>query len=232
MIPLHDFENNRYEMASWMTVSLIFLNALIFAYEALLRFGGDQVFYSFIWRFGFTPGLMMARQGAGAWMSIAATFLHGSFYHLIGNMFFLWTFGPRLEDVCGPWRFLLYYLTCGVLADLVTTIVDPGGMIPGIGASGAIAGVMGAYFLLFPGSRIRTVLLIGFWPVPLRIRAFWFILLWVAFEIPPAMDILFNQTQYHVGHWAHLGGFFAAVLIFFFVRPEVFQRFINGAPIS
>jgi membrane associated rhomboid family serine protease len=91
--------------------------------------------------------------------------------------------------------------------------------------------VLGAYFLLFPGSSIRTLVFIGAWPVTLRIRAFWFILIWVSFQVMPAIDILLTGADYHVGYWAHLGGFFGAALIFFFIRPEVFQRLVNGVSI-
>ena len=126
----------------------------------------------------------------------------------------------------------MYYLTCGVLANLVTAVVDYNGDIPYIGASGAVAGVIGAYFLLFPGSRIRVLMPIWIIPLTFKMRAFWFALIWIAMEIPPALSILFFQTPIRIGHWAHLGGFFAAALIVFFLRPEAFQRFINGLPVA
>ena len=87
---------------------------------------------------------------------MTSIFLHGDPFHLIGNMLFLWVFGRRVEDACGPTRFLLFYLLAGTSADLITALVLPSEDIPGIGASGAIFGVMGAYLLLFPDGRIRT----------------------------------------------------------------------------
>ncbi|CAG1000653.1 partial Rhomboid protease GluP, partial [Anaerolineales bacterium] len=152
-------------------------------------------------------------------------------FHLLGNMLFLWVFGRRVEDACGPWRYLVYYLLAGTTASLITALAQPHGDIPGIGASGAIFGVVGAYFVLFPGGRIRTLWFISFIPTWPKIRAFWFVLYYLIIQIPPAVDTYMNNAQYGIGHWAHLGGFFACIFIPLFMRPESFARYMSDVPV-
>jgi membrane associated rhomboid family serine protease len=177
----------------------------------------------------------MHQQHGGAITSITSAFLHGGFSHLIGNMIFLWVFGRRVEDACGAWRFLGYYLFCAVFSGIITVLSDPSSSIPGIGASGAIFGLMGAYLLIYPGGRIRTLVWL---PVPFivpffpRIRAIWIILVYLIVQIPPALNVLaYGAGTYQVGYWAHLGGFFAAVFFPFFIRPEAFERYVNDVPV-
>jgi membrane associated rhomboid family serine protease len=98
---------------------------------------------------------------------------------------------------------------------------------PGVGASGAIFGVMGAYLLLYPTGRIRTLVIISFVPAWPRIRAGWVVLYFVGVQIIPALAILFSDANYGVGYWAHLGGFFSAIFIFLFLRPEAFARYLS-----
>jgi membrane associated rhomboid family serine protease len=231
MLPLTDTEPNRYETHSSMTVALIMVNTLIMVAELYLEFADPYRLYDVFRVFGFTPSLVLERDGAGALMSITSVFLHGGLWHLFSNMIFLWTFGRRVEDACGSWRFLLFYLTCGVMANLATAAVELGSPIPHIGASGAVSGIIGAYFLLFPGGRIRTFVLLLYIPIFPRIRAFWFILFWILTQIPPALYVLYTNANYSVGYWAHLGGFFSAPLVLLFLRPQAFQRYINGVSI-
>lgn len=228
MLPLNDTEPNRYSTTSYMTLILILVNTVILIWElslsSELRMG---VFYIF----GSTPSLIWARQGAGIISTITSMFLHGGIFHLVGNMLFLWVFGRRVEDACGPIRFLLFYLLAGTSADLITTLVLPGEDIPGIGASGAIFGVMGAYLLLFPNGHIRTLwflYLIPTWP---KIRAYWFVLYYLAVQIVPAMDTYLNGAEYNIGYWAHLGGFFACFTIFLFLKPEAFARYMSNVAV-
>ena len=139
-------------------------------------------------------------------------------------MLALWVYGRRVEDVCGPWRFLVFYLICGVFADIVSTATRYGSSVPGIGASGAIAGVMGAYLILFPTGHIRTLV---FFVVP-KIRAYWLILYFFLLQLPPALTSLLNpEIEYNVNYWAHIGGFFGSLFIFLFLRPQVFHNYQN-----
>jgi membrane associated rhomboid family serine protease len=228
MLPLNDIEPNRYSRFSWMTIALIVVNTLILGWELSLS---DETLYIVFRIFGFTPALVWARQGAGMISSLTATFLHGDISHLLGNMLFLWVFGRRVEDACGSLRFLVFYLLAGATADLVTALVQPSLPIPGIGASGTIFGVMGAYFVLFPEGRIRTLLLwfgLPAWP---KIRAFWFVLYYLVIQIPPAINIYLTGANYGIGYWAHLGGFFACIFIPLFVRPSAFARYLSNVSV-
>lgn len=228
MLPINDAEPNRYIRVPYMTLTLIAANTAILFWELNLP---EEWLYAVINTFGSTPSLMWARQGAGVISTITSMFLHGGFFHLIGNMLFLWVFGRRVEDACGPARFLLFYLLAGTSSDLVTALVLPHQEIPGIGASGAIFGVMGAYLLLFPNGHIRTLYFLYLIPTWPRIRAFWFIFYYLAIQIVPAMDMYLHNVRYGIGYWAHLGGFFACFAIFLFLRPEAFERYMSNVPV-
>jgi len=154
MLPLNDTESNRYSFFPFMTLALIAVNTFILIWELYLP---GYYLRMVFWIFGFTPSLTWAREGAGMISVLTSTFLHGGTFHLVSNMLFLWVFGRRVEDACGPGRFLVFYLLAGTTASLMTALALPHMAIPGIGASGAIFGVMGAYFVLFPGGRIRTL---------------------------------------------------------------------------
>ena len=228
MLPLNDTEPNRYMRLPYMTLTLIVVNTIILIWEWNLPRG---VLWAVIDIFGSTPSMMWAREGAGVISTITSMFLHGDPFHLFGNMLFLWVFGRRVEDACGPTRFLLFYLLAGTSADLITALVLPHEDIPGIGASGAIFGVMGAYLLLFPNGRIRTLYFLYFIPTWPKIRAFWFIFYYLAIQIVPAMNIYLNDIEYGIGYWAHLGGFFSCFAIFLFLRPEAFERYMSNVPV-
>ncbi|GMV35072.1 MAG: rhomboid family intramembrane serine protease [Chloroflexi bacterium] len=225
MIPLNDDQPNRYGSIPFVTISLIALNTAILFWEFSLPF---DILWKVIWFFGFRPSVIWAQEGAGMLSSITAMFLHGGIAHLLGNMLFLWVFGRRVEDACGPARFLIFYLFAGVCADLITAIVQPHESIPGIGASGAIFGVMGAYLILFPEGRIRTLWFIYFIPAWPHIRAVWFIFYYLIVQIPPALDTYLNGVQYGIGYWAHLGGFSACIFILLFLRHEAFARYMSN----
>lgn len=160
-------------------------------------------------------------------------FLHGGFTHLLDNMIALWVFGRRVEDACGPLRFLLFYLLCGVCADILSTMVrswvDP--YVPGIGASGAIFGVMGAYLVLFPEGRIRTLILIWIVPTWPRIRAFWVVLYFLGIQLIPAFLTFTGEAEFRVNYWAHIGGFLGALFIHLFLRPEAFARYLSDVSV-
>ena len=228
MLPLNDTEPNRYSNFPYMTVTLIVVNTVILIWELTLPL---DTLRGVIWTFGITPSLIWARQGAGIISAITCMFLHGGISHLLGNMLFLWVFGRRVEDACGPGRYLFFYLLAGTTAGLMTALTQPRLAIPGIGASGAIFGVVGAYFVLFPGGRIRTLWFITFIPTWPKIRAFWFVLYYLLIQIPPAIDSYLNGVQYGTGYWAHLGGFFACIFIPLFLRPEAFARYLSDVPV-
>jgi len=208
MIPLRD--ENPTQTFSYMTVFLIVLNFLVFFYEVYL--GGllevairpyTLIPYNFINYFGFDQLITL----------ITCMFFHGSLFHLLGNMLYLWIFGNNVEDVLGHFRFLLYYLLCGIFASLVHIFTNPSSTIPTIGASGAISGVLGAYFVLFPQARIVTLVPIFYFIRIIRIPAFYFLGLWVFFQIISGLLSLGSSFEEGIAWFAHVGGFFAGVLL-------------------
>ena len=166
MIPLRDVIPSR--TTPYITVTIIVLNAMAWLYEIALP---HESLNEFLTIYGVVPAYF-------AWPTlITSMFLHGSWSHVIGNMWYLWIFGDNVEDRVGHGRFIAFYLLCGIVAALGQVAVDPNSMLPTIGASGAIAGVMGAYFVLYPHSRVLTlipwifiqivelpaIMLLGFW---------------------------------------------------------------------
>jgi membrane associated rhomboid family serine protease len=228
MIPLNDTEPNRYSFFPIVTVTLIVINCFIFYLEVFVV--GDN-YWPFFMKYAATPRILLSAEGAGALSNITSMFLHGGLSHLLGNMLALWVFGRRVEDACGPLRFLAFYLLAGTCATILFTVVQQDSIIPGIGASGAIFGVLGAYLLLYPGGRIRTLVFLSFVPLWPRIRAIWIVLYFIGLQIIPAIQILMRKADYSINHWAHLGGFFSAVFILLFLRPEAYARYISDTSV-
>lgn len=231
LIPFNDTEKNRYGAFPFMTVALITVNVLVLGYEDLLSEQNFQLLVDFFQTYGSTPTLVLAGEGGGALTSITSLFIHSGILHLALNMLFLWAFGRRVEDATGPWRFLVFYLLCGVIADIVSTLVHNDATIPSIGASGAVFGVMGAYMLLYPSGRIRTLLLVVIVPLLLRLPAFLIVLYYFLAQLIPAYNILAYEVDYNVGYFAHLGGFFGSIFIFLFLRPEALYRYRINLPV-
>ena len=228
MLPLNDTEPNRYSFLPIMTVLLIVVNCIMFAVEVFVVRGD---YWAFFMKYALTPTLVLNAQGAGVISNITSMFLHADPLHLIGNMLPLWVFGRRVEDACGPWRFLAFYLLAGTSANIFFTLVLSDSSIPGLGASGAIFGLMGAYLLLYPGGRIRTLVFLWFAPIWPRIRAIWIVLYFVGIQIIPAIRILLRRGDTTTNHWAHLGGFFTAVFILLFLRPEAYARYFSDTAV-
>ena len=151
---------------------------------------------------------------------LTSMFLHGSWMHLLGNMWFLWIFGNNIEDSMGRARFVVFYLLSGVAAAFVQVAVNPASGIPMVGASGAISGVMGAYLVLYPRVRVWTLVPIGFFLTSIALPAWTMLLYWMAIQLVSGFLVgLFGQAQGGVAFWAHVGGFVAGlVLIKIFAR--------------
>lgn len=133
-------------------------------------------------------------------------FLHGSMFHLIGNMLFLWVFGDNVEDAMGHWRFLVFFVLCGTAASILHAVIDPASHRPLIGASGGVSGIVAAYLILYPRVRIWALFLNG---LPLRLPAYWAIGFWFVLQFASA----FFSADDGVGWFAHLGGFIAGALL-------------------
>ncbi len=147
------------------------------------------------------------------WLTIfTSMFMHGGLLHIGGNMLYLWIFGNNIEDALGKVRFLLFYLVCGVLAAAAQIAVGPNSVIPNVGASGAIAGVLGAYLILYPHARVLSI-------VPLfvfflaNVRAVWVLLFWIGLQLYQGFAGLGMQHGGGVAYFAHIGGFFAGMLL-------------------
>ena len=218
MIPLRD-NAPRYS-APFITVGLIVVNVLVFVYQWRLDpfsleyfFAQNGVVPLQFGRFMADPAVPTA-QGAIPPL-LTSMFLHAGVLHLLGNMWFLWIFGDNLEDQLGHFRYLAFYLACGLVASLAHIFANPSSQIPSVGASGAIAGVMGAYMVLFPGARVLT--LIPFFLIFIRELPAWVILLyWIVIQVVSGLTTLGTAVALNQGGaawWAHVGGFFAGLAL-------------------
>jgi len=140
-------------------------------------------------------------------------FLHGSWMHLLGNMWFLWLFGNNIEDSMTRPRFIAFYLLAGLAAALAQVFADPASRVPMVGASGAISGVMGAYLVLFPRVRVFTMVPLGFFLTSIALPAWGMLIYWMALQILGGITSIAGGAQGGVAFWAHLGGFVAGVVL-------------------
>ena len=212
MIPLRDVIPSR--TTPGVTISLIVVNVVAYLFQLLLTAQGRD---SFLYAFGLVP----------AYFSVitmfTSMFVHGGFAHLAGNMLFLWIFGDNVEDRMGHGRFIVFYLLCGVVAAGAQTALQPNSLVPMVGASGAIAGVMGAYLVLYPHSRI--LMLFPFPPILFELPALFFLALWFVVQFLNGINQLpvFEKDAISggVAFWAHVMGFVTGlVLVVFMKRPE------------
>lgn len=212
MIPLRSSERT-YSTAT-VTLVLILVNVLIFLFELTLP---NEPSYSnsdglSLNRLLLTYGIVPDRFHFSA--LITSMFLHGGFLHVAGNMWFLWVFGKGIEDLLGHARFLLFYLSCGVVAGLAHVLLNPYSPVPTIGASGAIAGVMGAYLIKFPHARIVTLVPIVFFITTLDLPAAFLLLYWFVIQFFSGVgSVGYSQvSKGDVAWFAHVGGFVAGML--------------------
>jgi membrane associated rhomboid family serine protease len=213
MLPIRDSIPSR--RTAWFTRLLIVANVLAFALE--LR-QGEQL-EAFIYRFGVVPAHWALASAADllTWPALLATlltsqFLHGGFVHLGSNLLFLWIFGDNVEDRLGRGRFLALYLGSGIAAAAAQIWMSPRSAIPMVGASGAIAGVLGAYLLLFPGARIVTLVPIGLFLQTVEVPAFLFLGLWFLLQWVQGVTTIGAVAEVGgVAFWAHIGGFVCGI---------------------
>ena len=211
MIPLRDTVPSR--SFPLMTLALIIVNTVVFLYELEL----GPALERFLLIYGFVP---VRFSEAESWNlparfvpMFSSMFLHGSWLHLIGNMWTLWIFGDNVEDRLGKSRYLLYYLVCGLAAVYVHYLTGPHSEMPVVGASGAIAGVMGGYFVLFPRAQVVTLLPIFFFIQIVTVPAFVFLALWFFAQLFNGMVASAASFGGGVAWWAHVGGFVAGALM-------------------
>ena len=210
MIPLGDVSRRPVRFPI-VTLALIAVNGYVFFLELA---GGD----AFVRTWSLVPADVVAGRHLNT--LITAMFLHGGWLHILGNMLFLWVFGPEIEDAMNPGRYLLFYLAGGVVANLAQVALSTGSTVPTLGASGAIAAVMGAFLITYPRDRIRTVLLIGFFATVTFVPAFLLIGLWFLIQVFSVGAVAGAQTG-GVAYAAHVGGVvFGAVTARLFEDPR------------
>ena len=207
MIPLSD-SSRELRTIPTVTISIIVVNAVVFLLELM---GGD----AFVNRWSVIPADIVAGHH---WITLlTAMFLHGGWMHILGNMVFLWAFGPEIEDAMGPLRYLAFYLLSGLTASLAQIAVIPHSTLPNLGASGAIAGVMGAFIVTYPRDQIKTLFLFGWFTRVTFIPAALLIGIWFLTQLFSQVGAVANVQTDSVAYMAHVGGFiFGAVTGRFF----------------
>jgi len=204
MIPLRDTQPSH--STPIVTVGIIVVNVLVFLYQVSLdRFSLNH----FIVEYGVVPDRLQYAS------LVTSMFLHGGWMHLIGNMWFLWIYGDNVEDVLGHFKYLLFYLLAGLAAALLQVWTNGGSRVPMVGASGAIAGVMGAYLIKFPHSRILTLLPVIVFFTTVEIPAVFILLYWFAIQFFSGVGSIgySNMSQGGVAWFAHIGGFVAGIVL-------------------
>jgi rhomboid family protein len=213
MIPLRDVIPSR--TTPYITVTIIILNALAWFYELALPRDVLPLFLQF---YGVVPA------DFSAMTLVSSMFLHGSWSHVIGNMWYLWIFGDNVEDRVGHGRFIVFYLSCGIAAGLGQIAMDPSSTLPTIGASGAIAGVMGAYFVLYPNSRVLTLVFVFFFYEIFELPAIVLLGFWFLIQLFSAGAIAVTASSHGSGgvaFVAHVAGFiFGMIAVFVFKKRQ------------
>lgn len=207
MFPIGD-DNSTRKTAPVVVYALIALNVAVFFAELN---GGDP----FIVRWAFVPRRFLADPAGGFVTVFTSMFMHGGWMHLGGNMLYLWIFGDNVEDRFGHMKFLVFYLLCGIAATFAQMAFNPGSNVPNVGASGAIAGVLGAYILLFPGARVRVLMGRGVVPMPALVV----IGLWIILQLVSGIGSIAPTTDTGgIAYMAHIGGFAAGFVLTLVLR--------------
>jgi membrane associated rhomboid family serine protease len=235
MFPYHD--ENETQRTPYVTFVLIGLNVLVWL---LVQGAGTALpLARSVCEFGLIPGELTASVAPGTPFPmgeglvcltdpgrqiqnvLTSMFLHGSWMHLLGNMWFLWLFGNNIEDSMTRPRFVAFYLLAGLGAALAQVIADPSSAVPMVGASGAISGVMGAYLVLFPRVRVFTLVPLGFFITSFALPAWAMLIYWAMLQVFGGVTSIVGEQTGGVAFWAHLGGFLVGVLLIkLFEKPD------------
>ncbi|HSH31904.1 MAG TPA: rhomboid family intramembrane serine protease [Candidatus Saccharimonadales bacterium] len=213
LIPIGTEEPVRRRRLPIVTTALILVNVAAFALEiTALGAGGEQALSAFIGTYGVVPASLGGLTNPDL---ITSLFLHGGFAHLLFNMLFLAAFGDNIEEALGRISYLLFYLVSGVLASLTHIWFNPASTVPTMGASGAIAGILGAYLVLQPRGRVKAIFFFGFFVTVIAVPAMLFILFWFAAQLFTGIASLGVDTAQTggVAYWAHIGGFVAGLVL-------------------
>jgi membrane associated rhomboid family serine protease len=216
MIPLRD--HNPSGSFPVVTVGLIAVNTIVFLYEQLLVASGQLD--PFLQRWAFIPAQLLSNP-AGEFITVfTAMFLHGGWLHLIGNMLYLWIFGDNVEDTLGPVLYLVFYFGSGVFATFAQALAGPSSTVPNLGASGAIAGVLGGYLALFPRARVDAILTLGWFWRRTTVSAALLLGAWIAFQFILGIFSIgqISGAAGGVAYFAHIGGFVAGLIVMYLYK--------------
>ncbi len=239
MFPYKD--DNPTELTPVITVGIIVFNVL--AWIFVQGMGSGESLARSVCELGLIPGEVLGTVRPGTavplgpglqciitaephwWTVVTSMFMHGGWFHLIGNMWFLWVFGNNIEDSMGHARFIVFYLLSGVVAAATQTFVSPGSVVPMVGASGAISGVLGGYILLYPRVRVHTLVTLGFFVTTVALPAYVMLGYWMLLQILMGTVGALSRVEGGIAFWAHIGGFVAGlVTIKLFAKPEFLER--------
>ena len=227
MFPYHDENTSR--RTPYATYTFIALNVL--AWIFIQGAGSPMAVAQAVCDLGLIPGRLTGAVPAGISFPIgpglacvtepgshvmnlmSSMFLHGSWLHLLGNMWFLWLFGDNIEDSMGHGRFILFYLVSGLAAALLQVFISPQSVLPMVGASGAISGVMGAYLVLYPHVRVYAIVPIGILPLSIALPAWTMLLYWFGMQFLGGLVGMMGDERGGVAFWAHIGGFVAGMVL-------------------
>jgi membrane associated rhomboid family serine protease len=238
MFPIRD--DNPHFMTPYATYAILALN--VAAWVFLQGFGTEPMLSGSVCRLGLIPGELLQTVQPGTRLEIGpntycvlgdspgwhtlvtSMFMHGGWFHLIGNMWFLWIFGNNVEDSMGHVRFVIFYLLCGFAAEAAQILADIDSPVPMVGASGAIGGVMGAYIMLYPRVHVHMLIFLGFFVTTVAVPAFLMLGYWLVVQLISGFSTLGAEGG-GVAFWAHVGGFVAgAVLVLLFKDPRLVAR--------
>jgi membrane associated rhomboid family serine protease len=227
VFPFHD--ENETQRTPIVTIALI--AACVLTWVLVQGAGAEMALVESVCNLGLIPAELMATVPPGASFPLAeglrcvtdpgrayalvltSMFLHGGWMHLLGNMWFLWLFGNNIEDSMSRPRFVAFYLACGVAAALAQSLAEPTSIIPMVGASGAISGVMGAYLVLYPRVRVFTLITLGFFFRTVALPAWVMLLYWTGLQLLGGFASTLDPESGGVAFWAHIGGFVAGVVL-------------------
>ncbi len=216
MLPIKD--DNPTRSKPIITYLLIFLNVAVFGYELSLMATGRLE--SFLYSYALIPREIVS--GTALYTLFTSMFLHGGLMHIFGNMLYLYIFGNNVEDIMGKTRFLIFYLISGLAASALQIFVNPYSEIPNLGASGAIAGVLGAYLVAFPRARVHCIVIFGFFVRWVVLPAIVVLFFWFVLQLLSGLGSLSYSSPNSggVAYFAHIGGFIAGLLLVNFFRKR------------
>jgi membrane associated rhomboid family serine protease len=230
MIPFRD--DNPTRSFPVITVLIIIANFVVFLYQAALP--GGQAQLAFVYQYAAVPAHILQGVNLGrpmlepAWLTIfTAMFMHGGWLHILGNMLFLWIFGNNVEDSMGKVKFIIFYLTCGFAATAVQLMMmagSPAAKVPMLGASGAVAGVLGAYLIKFPAARVRNLVFLFPFITVISLPAWVVLGFWFVLQFFSAATSGMGEATGGVAYFAHVGGFIAGMILIGLLAPRRSRR--------